>query len=76
MTTADAKKLVASFLDARGLAYEKLTARTVNLDDLARARPIFVTVHGWTPNPAASELVSLAVANGFRVQFRGEGFVS
>lgn len=40
-----AKQLVARLLDEQGLEYEKLTARTVDFGDLARASAVFVTIH-------------------------------
>lgn len=70
-----AKKIVRAFLEEHRLPFEKLTARTIDFTDLARAKCVFVTVHGWTPNPIAEDLTHLAVNNGFRVDFRGEGFV-
>jgi hypothetical protein len=32
------------------------TLRTVDFSDLARARPQFVTIKEWTPNPSAEEI--------------------
>src|SRR5208337_4459346 len=41
----------------------------------ARGSSIFVTIHGWQPNPAWDELKKIAIANGFRVEAKGPGFV-
>lgn len=76
ITTHAAKKVVQAFLDEHKLTYTKLSARTIDFIDLARAKCVFVTVHGWvpiitdTPEPTrGSELAHLAIANGFRVEF-------
>lgn len=76
MTHNQAKRLVSEWLDSRAIPYGKLTAKTVNMSDLARATPLFVTVNGWQPRPEAEDLARFAVDHGFRVQFRGEGFIS
>ncbi len=68
MTPAQAKKIIAAELQARYLPYTKLTARTIDFSDLARASCIFVTIHGWQPNPQWEELRKVAVANGFRIE--------
>lgn len=69
MTTHEAKKVLKQYLDAEGLSYTKLTAKTVSFSDLARCSKIFVTVHGWKPSPAASGVKAQASANGFCVDF-------
>lgn len=76
MTTARAKTLTADFLATHGVSFTKLTAKTVSFADLARGGAVFVTVHGWTPNSAADAVTAFARAQGFRVQFKGSGFVS
>jgi len=68
MTTNEAKKIVAAELQKRNLPYTKLTAKTVDFSDLARATCIFVKIHGWQPNPAWDEIRQVAVAHGFRIQ--------
>ena len=68
ITTGQAKKIIASELEKRGLPFTKLTAKTVDFTDLARANCIFVKIHGWQPNPAWDELRAIAVQNGFRIQ--------
>lgn len=70
-----AKKLIRSALSARGLE-NKLTAKTIDFSDLARASCVFVTVHGWRPDPLAAELERLAGEHGFRVIFKGGDIVS
>lgn len=68
MTPAQAKRLIKAKLDELKLPYTKLTAKTVNFTDLARASCVFVKVYGWKPDPAWDVLVKLAVDNGFRVE--------
>lgn len=68
MNTRKAKQIIAKKLTELDIPYTKLTAKTVGFSYLARARCIFVKIHGWKPNPAIGELKSLAVANGFRVE--------
>lgn len=46
MTTTEAKKDCQRRLTEAGIQYEKLTAKTVNLVDLCRSAPVFVTIHG------------------------------
>ncbi len=71
MNTREAKRLISTELNERGLSYDKLTARTVSFTDLARGQAVFVTVHGWKPDPASGELKRLAKESGFRVRFKG-----
>lgn len=68
ITPAAAKKVIAAALAERDLPFTKLTARTVDFTDLARARCVFVKIHGWQPNPAWTELRQIAVDNGFRIE--------
>ena len=68
MTPTQAKKLIQAELVSRSLPFTKLTARTISFADLARAECIFVTIHGWRPNPQWESLRQLAVANGFRIE--------
>lgn len=67
MTTNEAKKLIKSELVRRGIPFMKLTAKTIDFTDLARKSCIFVTIHGWQPNPQLKELKDIAARNGFRV---------
>lgn len=46
MTTTEAKRDAKQRLDKAGLAFTKLTAKTVNFTDLARCSPVFIDVHG------------------------------
>jgi hypothetical protein len=68
VTANEAKRIIKNELDNRGLAYTKLTARTVSFVDLARASCIFVCVHGWQPNPQWAELRRIAVEHSFRIE--------
>jgi hypothetical protein len=70
LTPAACKLIVREFLDERRLPYERLSARTIDFSDLARARVIFVSVHGWQPSPAWEELRALAFKHAFRVEGR------
>lgn len=74
-TPANAKKLTAEKLSELGISYDSLSAKTVGFQDLARGSSVFVTVHGWKPNPAADTLKAFAKSNGFRINFKGTGFV-
>ena len=56
MTPAKAKKLVKAALDAAGIPYERLQARTVGMPDLARTSSIFVKPIGMAlPDPRVAE---------------------
>lgn len=68
LTTHSAKQIIKRELDRRGLAYSKLTARTVSFSDLARGDCIFVKIAGWHPNPAWDELKAVAKANKFCIE--------
>lgn len=68
VTVGQAKKIVKSELERRDLPFTKLTARTIDFTDLARASCVFVKIHGWQPNPAFDEIRAVAVANGFRIE--------
>ena len=68
ITPHKAKKLLAAELTAKGLPFTKLTARHVDFTDLARAMPLFVTIHGWEPNPALGDLERFAKGHGFYVR--------
>lgn len=41
-----AKRLVGQLMDAEGIKFERLTARTVSFADLARGTAIYVKPHG------------------------------
>jgi hypothetical protein len=45
MTVHQAKKDLANRLAGFKVEFQKLTARTVSFEDLARANPIFITIH-------------------------------
>jgi hypothetical protein len=72
MTTHQAKKIVANILTERNAAFTKLTAKTIDFTDLARAKCIFVRVHGFVfdenTTPLWRELRTIAGSNGFRVE--------
>jgi hypothetical protein len=68
MTPNEAKAVVRNFLTANNLPFVKLSARTVGFTDLARGECLFVTVHGWKPNPLWNDLKALAKENGFCIQ--------
>ena len=63
-----AKAIIRAELERQGLIYTKLTARTVDFTDLARAKCVFVKIHGWQPNPVWDDLQALAVRHGFRIE--------
>ncbi len=65
ITLNQAKKLIKQELEAKCLPFTKLTARTVGFSDLARAAVVFVTVHGWKPNPQWDNLKAVAKKHDF-----------
>jgi hypothetical protein len=67
ITPAKAKKIIIDKLNELHLPYDKVTAKTIDFTDLARASMIFVKIHGWKPNPLMGELEKVAKENGFRV---------
>jgi len=67
-TPATAKKIIRDQLRDHG-QHNKLTARTIDFEDLARSNCVFVKVHDWEPNSIADCLTTIAKANGFRVEF-------
>lgn len=69
MTTRQASKIIKDELDRLKLSYTKISARTVDFQDLARRSRIFVTVDGWEPNPIANNVSALALQHGFYVAF-------
>jgi hypothetical protein len=78
LTPAMAKKHLAAFLAAEKLPFTKLTAKTVDFTDLARASKVFVTVHGWAPapcgpfdTPASDTVKAFGKRFGFVVDFKG-----
>ena len=52
MNTYEAKADAKSRLAGRHIPFAKITARTVSFEDLARANPIFVTIHGAHMQPS------------------------
>jgi hypothetical protein len=73
ITIPQAKKIVRAKLKELELDYTKLTGETVHI---LRDSCVFITIHGWEPDPLAAELKELAVQNGFRVQFRGPNVIA
>jgi hypothetical protein len=69
MTPREAAKTLKAELVRRVLPFNKISAKTVEFTDLARARAIFVKIHGWLPSPYADELKAFGKANGFNVEF-------
>jgi len=45
ITARKARNLVKRFLEAKGIAYDRLKAKTVDFTDLARASAVFVYIH-------------------------------
>lgn len=71
MTPNRAKALLKSELDRLGLPYTKLTAKTVNFLDLARADAILVRIVGWQPNPCFDDIKKFGKEHGFIVESSG-----
>jgi len=68
MSINEAKKLIHAELTQRGLAFTRITARTIDFTDLARTSAVFVKIHGWKPNPVWADLEGLAKQNGFCIE--------
>lgn len=68
-TVAAAKQEVRRELEARGVVFERLTAKTVSFYDLARCSAVFVTVHGPGFAPACFEDVKAATSRGVVVKW-------
>lgn len=47
VTPVEAKKLLKKYLEEKHIHFDKLTARTVGMSDLARGHPVFVKIWGW-----------------------------
>jgi len=68
MDIRQAKLLVKDYMDKNNIPYTNITGRTVDFTDLARARVVFVKIHGWQPCPALIGIQQMAKENGFRVE--------
>ena len=71
ITTGEAKAIVRTWLTNNGFPACTLRAKTVSFFDLARESRVVVTIYGWTPNPALSDLERIARAHKFIVQTDG-----
>jgi len=70
MKPATAKKLVENFLHERKIEVQKVTAKTVSFEDLARDSKTFVSVHNAPNGMYWEDLQRLAIENGFKVNSR------
>ena len=68
MTPRQAKEIIRQRLAELNLPAFRLSAKTIDFSDLARARCIFVKLHGWAPSPLYRELDLTARANDFRIE--------
>jgi hypothetical protein len=68
MTNNEAKKIISNKLNELNLPAFKLTAKTIDFTDLARASKLFVKIHGWKPSPLWVDLQKTAKENGFLIQ--------
>jgi hypothetical protein len=66
-TANEAKKIIAAKLNELGLPAYKLSAKTVDFTDLARAQKLFVKINGWKPSPLWDDLQKTAKENGFLI---------
>jgi hypothetical protein len=69
MTARKASLLLTNELKRRGIAFERITSKSVSFHDLARDSAIFATIHGWKPSPVANDLKAFGKDNGFFVHF-------
>lgn len=51
LSAKGAAALIAKAATARGIAFAKVTGKTVGFSDLARGSGVFVKVHGWGGGP-------------------------
>jgi hypothetical protein len=64
-----AGRLTREALAEMGLS-NRVTARTVSFSDLARAKRVYVAVHGWRTDPrAVARLYLLGREHNFSVEF-------
>ena len=68
ITVAEAKALIWKFLDDNQLPYTKITGRTVDFEDLARDKKIFVKIWGWKPNGIFAVIHKIAQESDFCVE--------
>ena len=72
MNASEARKLIVSEMRKRKLRFQRVQAKTVSFQDLARDKKIFVDAFGcdqaWYGNHM-EELKRIARDNGFYVQF-------
>ncbi len=68
MTSNEAKRIITKKLSDLNLPAFKLTAKTVDFSDLARASKLFIKIHGWKPSPLWDDLQKVAKENGFLIQ--------
>ena len=68
MNANAAKKVVAEKLNSLGLPAFKLSAKSIDFTDLARANCIFVKINGWRPSPFWDDLKKTAKENGFCIE--------
>lgn len=67
--TSEAKKTAAIILRGVAIGYDKLTARTVSFQDLAREDCVFVKVHGMRlTGPGWILAQATAREHGFRLE--------
>ena len=66
-TANEAKKIIAAKLNELGLPAYKLSAKTVDFTDLARAQKLFVKIHNWQPSQLWDDLQKTAKENGFLI---------
>ena len=71
MTPNKAKEIIRETIAGLGLQPHKLTARTIDFEDLALASCVFVFVSGWKPDPMWRVLQAMAKMNGFRIESKG-----
>ena len=69
MNAREASATVKAELTRRGLAFSKVTARTVSFVDLAREDGVVVKIHGWKPAPVANEILHFGRMNKIIVEF-------
>lgn len=72
ITAREASKLIKRELQAQGIPFTSVSAKTVSFSDLARGERIYVTVKGWEngyESPSRYAFIAgIAQKNGF---FRG-----
>lgn len=65
---AEAKARVKALLEALGLPFEKLSAKSTSFSGFGYGTGLFVKIHGWKPNPALGAMEEAMKGSGIVIQ--------